>query len=82
MFQACILSGHEAALDSDEKWYFTLMGSCELRAPTYARQIARTKEREGALGTPPVRQVFITLAGSTPRSRAKYRRVSSPVSFS
>ncbi|MHC5108715.1 MAG: hypothetical protein ACYTHJ_02405 [Planctomycetota bacterium] len=66
MFQACILSGHEGTLGGGQKIYFTLMGSCELRAPTIARQIVSLVDRtdSGSQNSHSVKQLFITLMGS------------------
>jgi len=65
MLQVCIFSGHEGTLDSEGKVYITLMGGCELRSPSIARQVVRRMERE-ARGMPqPPKQVFVTLMGAT-----------------
>ena len=63
MIQVCIMSGHEGRLGSEGKIYLTLMGACELRRPTFARQIVN--RRQQANGAPVSRQTFVTLMGAT-----------------
>jgi len=65
MLQACIMSGLESDLSSDSKFYLTLMGGCELRAPTIAKQILAKQNRPKPDRAFPVTQTFVTFLGST-----------------
>ncbi len=65
MLQACIMSGLESDLSSDSKFYLTLMGGCELRAPTIAKQILANRNKPTGNRAFTVTQTFITLLGST-----------------
>lgn len=63
MIQFCIMGGHEGLLRPDRKIYFTLMGGCELKRPTVARQILARRQNEAA-GLPKApKQFFITIMG-------------------
>jgi len=63
MIQFCIMSGYEGRVRAERKLYVTLMGGCELKRATVARQILsqRLNEREGK--THPPRQFFLTIMG-------------------
>jgi hypothetical protein len=65
MIQFCIMSGLEARIRPEPKIYVTLMGGCELKRETLARQILaqRQRKREGKEGPP--RQFFLTIMGAT-----------------
>ncbi len=65
MIQFCIMGGYEGLIRPDKKIYVTLMGGCELKKPTVARQILthRRHESEGPLR--PRRQFFLTIMGAT-----------------
>ena len=59
------MGGHEGRIRPERKFYFTLMGACEMTRQTVARQILarRQQEKEGVERVP--RQFFITLMGAT-----------------
>lgn len=63
MLHACIMSGHEGVLDSEQRVYLTFMAGIELRAPTIARQIVARRNQPEPRNGPAVRQVFLTLLG-------------------
>ena len=65
MIQFCIMSGYDGRVRPERKVYVTLMGACDLKRSTVARQILaqRLQEREGK--THPPRQFFLTIMGAT-----------------
>lgn len=65
MIQFCIMSGYDGRVRPERKVYITLMGACDLKRATVARQILaqRLQEREGR--THPPRQFFLTIMGVT-----------------
>lgn len=65
MIHVCIMSGQDGYLASDNKFYFTLMGACDLICPTLARQIVAKRERERNGTSRPPRQFFLTIMGAT-----------------
>ncbi|MFH1108465.1 MAG: hypothetical protein V1790_04605 [Planctomycetota bacterium] len=64
MIQFCIMSGYDGRVRPERKVYVTLMGACDLKRSTVARQILaqRFQEREGK--THPPRQFFLTIMGA------------------
>jgi hypothetical protein len=65
MVHFCVMSGHDGQLASDSKVYLTLMGACELKHPTYARQVAARIQQQRDPGAPRPRQTFVTIMGAT-----------------
>ncbi len=65
MIQFCIMGGQESKIRSEPKIYVTLMGACELKRDTLARQILaqRQRKRDGKDGPP--KQFFLTIMGAT-----------------
>ncbi len=65
MIQFCIMGGYEGRVRPEKKIYVTLMGACELKRSTVARQILaqRINEREGR--TRPPHQFFLTIMGGS-----------------
>lgn len=63
MLHACIMSGHEGSLDSEQRVYLTLMAGLDLRAPTIARQIVAKLSKQEKPRVHAVRQTFLTLMG-------------------
>jgi hypothetical protein len=63
MIQFCIMGGYEGCVRPERKVYVTLMGGCDLKRATVARQLLarRLQEREGQ--TRPPRQFFLTIMG-------------------
>jgi len=63
MIHFCIMSGYEGLIRPERKIYFTLMGGCDLRRPTVARQILAQRQN-AAQGLPIApRQFFFTIMG-------------------
>ncbi len=65
MINICIMSGHEGQLRSEKKFYFTLMGGCELLRPTIAQMIVDKRERMRNNIQAPSPKFFLTLMGGT-----------------
>jgi hypothetical protein len=65
MIQFCIMSGHEARIRPEPKIYVTLMGGCDLKRETLARQILAQRQRKREGKDCPPRQFFLTLMGGT-----------------
>ncbi len=65
MIQFCIMSGHEARIRPEPKIYVTLMGGCELKRETLARQILAQRQRKRDGKDSPPKQFFLTIMGST-----------------
>ena len=63
MVQFCIMGGYEGRVRPERKVYVTLMGGCDLKRATVARQILaeRLQAREGKPHPP--RQFFLTIMG-------------------
>lgn len=64
MIQVCIMGGHEGVIRPEPKFYFTLMGACELKRQTVARQILAQREQQRAGVTKPPKQFFLTMMGA------------------
>ena len=63
MIQVCIMGGHEGVIRPEPKIYFTLMGSCELKRQTVARQILAQRQQQKEGVTKPPKQFFLTVMG-------------------
>jgi hypothetical protein len=65
MIQFCIMGGYEGVIRPEKKIYITLMGGCELKRCTVARQILTQRQRESEPGRRSGRQFFLTIMGGT-----------------
>ena len=65
MVHFCVMSGHDGYLASESKVYLTLMGACELKHPTFARQVAARMQQNRDPSSPRPRQTFVTVMGAT-----------------
>lgn len=63
MIQFCVMAGHEGMLQPDKKVYLTLFGGCDLRRPTFARQLLAHRQRQASGEPLPGRHTFVTICG-------------------
>lgn len=64
MFQICIMGGHEGVVRPEKRIYLTLMGACELKRATVARQILAARQQQQQGMTKPRWQFFLTIMGA------------------
>jgi len=63
MIQFCIMGGYEGLIRPEKKIYVTLMGGCELKRSTVARQILFQRRLDAEGVRRPGRQFFLTIMG-------------------
>src|SRR3990172_5127960 len=63
MIQFCIMGGYEGLIRPEKKIYVTLMGGCDLKRSTVARQILNQRRQDADGSHHPRRQFFLTIMG-------------------
>ncbi len=64
MLQLCVFGSQAGPLVMEKRCYLTVFGSCELRRPTLARQIASTQAVSNGKA-PESKMIFLTVFGGT-----------------